>query len=79
MISNAISLCEEIMQSAYQKGSFCQCMRRWLSLNIITRTKGRCIKHCNITHLVIGLFKQVWPSKPVGEVRRSKQAWKVYI
>ena len=43
-----------------------------LSLNIITRNKGRCIKHCNYTHLVMGLFKQVWPPKPDGEVRRSK-------
>ena len=43
-----------------------------LSLNIITRNKGRCIKHFNYTHLVMGLFKQVWPPKPDGEVRRSK-------
>ena len=48
------------------KGLFCQCVHAWLFLNIITRNKGRCIKHCNITHLVIGLFKQVWPSKPDG-------------
>ena len=73
MISNAISrnhavsILERLVLS----------VRTWLSLNIITRNKGRCIKHCNITHLVIGLFKQVWPSNPDGEVRRSKQAWKV--